>query len=106
MSLELLRFKDLRRLGVVSSWPQLRYMQENYGFPTGLLLGANTRAWRVTEVAAWLADRPTEPSRAVVDRAQKSIHARKERAECRDKASRAESEAALIAPKLLPVFQK
>jgi hypothetical protein len=43
---ELLRFKDLRRLGVVSSWPQLRYMQENYGFPTGLLLGANSRAWR------------------------------------------------------------
>lgn len=33
MSLEqLLRFKDLRRLGVVSSWPQLRYMQETTAF--------------------------------------------------------------------------
>ena len=42
---ELLRFKDLQRLNVVKSWPQLRYMQRHYGFPEGILLGENTRAW-------------------------------------------------------------
>jgi predicted DNA-binding transcriptional regulator AlpA len=76
MSLELLRYKDLRRLGIVSSWPQLRYMQEKYGFPSGLLLGANSRAWRVAEVEAWLASRPTEPSAHVMERAEKSMRAR------------------------------
>jgi predicted DNA-binding transcriptional regulator AlpA len=76
MSLELLRFKDLRRLGVVSSWPQLRNMQKAYGFPSGLLLGANSRAWRVAEVEAWLANRPTEPSAQVMERVEKSMRAR------------------------------
>jgi predicted DNA-binding transcriptional regulator AlpA len=76
MSLELLRFKDLRRLGVVSSWPQLRYMQERYGFPTGLLLGANSRAWRAIDVERWLASRPSEPSAHVMERAEKSIRSR------------------------------
>jgi predicted DNA-binding transcriptional regulator AlpA len=77
---ELLRFKDLRRLGVVSSWPQLRYMQENYGFPTGLLLGANSRAWRASEVTQWLGSRPTGPSAHVIERVEKSKRARKEAA--------------------------
>jgi predicted DNA-binding transcriptional regulator AlpA len=76
MSLELLRFKDLRRLGVVSSWPQLKYMQEKYGFPSGFLLGANTRAWRVADVESWLAERPTEPSPRAMERAEKSKRAR------------------------------
>lgn len=76
MSLDLLRFKDLQRLGVVRSWPQLRYMQENYGFPPGLLLGANTRAWRATEIEKWLADRPTGLSPVVADRVEKSRRAR------------------------------
>ena len=73
---QLLRFRDLRRLGVVSSWPQLRYMQENYGFPVGLLLGANSRAWRASEVEQWLDCRPTEPSPHVLERAEKSKRAR------------------------------
>jgi predicted DNA-binding transcriptional regulator AlpA len=77
VSLELLRFKDLRRLGVVSSWPQLKYMMESYGFPRGFLLGANTRAWRAAEIEKWLADRPTEPSPHVMDRAERSVRARR-----------------------------
>ena len=36
---ELLRFKDLQRLNVAKSWPQLRYMQKHYEFPAGILLG-------------------------------------------------------------------
>jgi predicted DNA-binding transcriptional regulator AlpA len=81
MSLEiLLRFKDLRRLGIASNWPQLRYMQKNCNFPTGFLLGANARAWRTSEVEKWLAARPTEPSKAVMERAEKSVRARRQAA--------------------------
>ena len=76
MSLELLRFKDLRRLGVVSSWPQLRRMQECEKFPTGFLLGPNSRAWRVSEIEEWLAHRPTEPSEHVMKRTEKAIAAK------------------------------
>jgi predicted DNA-binding transcriptional regulator AlpA len=78
---ELLRFRDLKRLGYASSWPQLRYMQKVYGFPPGLLLGANTRAWRVSEIAQWLASCPTESSSVVVDRAAKSVRARQAKAD-------------------------
>jgi hypothetical protein len=28
------------------------------GFPTSIMLGPNTRAWRLDEVEAWLASRP------------------------------------------------
>jgi hypothetical protein len=51
-------------------------MQENYGFPVGLLLGANSRAWRASEVEQWLDCRPTEPSPHVLERAEKSKRAR------------------------------
>jgi len=76
LSLELLRFKDLRRLGVVSSWPQLRRMQESYGFPVGILLGPNSRAWRAVDVEAWLATRPTDPSEHVMKRTEKAMAAK------------------------------
>jgi hypothetical protein len=51
-------------------------MQDRYGFPSGLLLGANSRAWRLAEVEQWLADRPTEPSPHVMERAEKSKRVR------------------------------
>jgi predicted DNA-binding transcriptional regulator AlpA len=73
---ELLRFKDLRRLGVVSSWAQLKFMQKKYGFPAGLLLGANSRAWRASEIEQWLASCPVEPSQHVLERVEKSKRAR------------------------------
>ena len=77
LSLELLRYKDLRSLGVVSSWPQLRQMQRLYGFPSGFLLGPNSRAWRADDVEKWLAERPTEPSAHVLRRAERSLVARR-----------------------------
>jgi hypothetical protein len=80
MSLELLRFKDLRRLGVVSSWPQLKFMQENYGFPSGFLLGANTRARRAADIDSWLSTRPTEPSEHVMKRTARAMAAKREAA--------------------------
>jgi predicted DNA-binding transcriptional regulator AlpA len=79
--IQLLRFKDLRRAGVVSSWPQLRYLQKNHGFPAGLLLGSCTRAWHAAEIEKWLADRPRGPSAVSQARVEKSKRARQEIAE-------------------------
>lgn len=74
--IQLLRFKDLRRAGVVTSWPQLRCLQKNHGFPPGLLLGSCTRAWHASEVEAWLADRSRGPSPVATARVERSKQAR------------------------------
>jgi len=57
----LLRFPDLKERQIVSSWPQLRRMVRDYGFPAGILLGPNSRAWREEDIEEWLASRPTAP---------------------------------------------
>jgi predicted DNA-binding transcriptional regulator AlpA len=57
-----LRFNDLRARGIVKSRPALKGLQEKSGFPSGRLIGPNTRAWdEETEIAPWLASRPTAP---------------------------------------------
>jgi predicted DNA-binding transcriptional regulator AlpA len=56
----LLRFADLQALGLVASWPQLRNLQRDTGFPAGRMIGVNTRAWDEAEVEAWIASRPVE----------------------------------------------
>jgi len=53
-----LRFNDLVERGIVSNRPCLHLWIKNYGFPRGVLLGPNTRAWREDEIEAWLASRP------------------------------------------------
>jgi predicted DNA-binding transcriptional regulator AlpA len=53
------RFNDLVEAKIVGSWTQLARLQDEEGFPLGVLLGANTRAWKLDEVQAWLASRPT-----------------------------------------------
>jgi predicted DNA-binding transcriptional regulator AlpA len=73
-----LRFKDLQARRIVTSWPQLRHMQRQYGFPPGRLLGANSRAWTEAEIQEWLASCPVEPSQHVMERAEKSKRARRE----------------------------
>ena len=73
---KLLRFKDLKNQGVVTSWPQFRRMQEHYGFPAGRLLGMNIRAWTESEVKQWLTACPVEPSQQTMERAAKSIEAK------------------------------
>jgi predicted DNA-binding transcriptional regulator AlpA len=52
------RFKDLVAANIATSWPQLSRMIIAEGFPTGVMLARNTRAWRLDEVEAWLAARP------------------------------------------------
>ena len=53
-----LRMRDLKARRIVNSWPALKNMVENEGFPVGFLLGRNSRAWTEEEVTAWLASRP------------------------------------------------
>jgi predicted DNA-binding transcriptional regulator AlpA len=75
---QLLRFKDLQRLGVTASWAGLRNLQDHQNFPLGKLLGPSTRVWTATEVNEWLAARPTDPSEQTKARAAKSVAARRE----------------------------
>jgi predicted DNA-binding transcriptional regulator AlpA len=58
--MSLLRFRDLKSRGIVSNHVTLKRWIEHEGFPPGLMLGPNTRAWRESEVEAWLDSRPTD----------------------------------------------
>jgi hypothetical protein len=73
----LVRFKGLLERGIVESYQGLRHLIKTEGFPPGFLLGPSSRAWRIDEVNAWLASRPSEPSRQTKERATRSIDARK-----------------------------
>jgi predicted DNA-binding transcriptional regulator AlpA len=55
-----LRYKDLEAQGIVGSWTQLLRLIDDNGFPQGILLSPNIRAWTEAEVCAWLAARPTK----------------------------------------------
>ena len=55
-----LRFRDLKERGVVNNHVTLSNWVREHGFPTGRMLGPNTRVWDESEVEAWLASRPTE----------------------------------------------
>jgi Prophage CP4-57 regulatory protein (AlpA) len=53
------RFHDLVGANIVRNWPTLLRLIDEEGFPPGVMLGRNTRAWALDEVEAWLATRPT-----------------------------------------------
>ena len=53
----LVRFSDLKERGIVSNWPTLRRLLERAGFPPGIRLGAQARAWPEAEIDAWLESR-------------------------------------------------
>ena len=57
--LRFIRFNDLVAAGVVRNWVTLGRLIKDEGFPAGLLLGPNMRAWEVDKVEAWIAGRPT-----------------------------------------------
>lgn len=63
---KLLRFADLKGRGVVSSWPQLRRLVDNHGFPPGYLLSPAVRVWDAGVVEAWL-DCRRAASRPIAD---------------------------------------
>ena len=52
-----LRFRDLKQRGIVENWPTLLRLIEREGFPPGIRLGPNMRAFPENEIAAWLESR-------------------------------------------------
>ena len=52
------RFRDLKAAGIVQNWQGIKRLVEEQGFPPGVMLGPNTRAWIVGDVRGWLATRP------------------------------------------------
>ena len=72
------RFRDLVDANIVRNWPTLLRLIDEDGFPPGVMLGRNTRAWALDEVEAWLAARPT---------AKKVVHGRKQQHDEVEKAS-------------------
>jgi hypothetical protein len=53
------RYADLVAANVVQNWTTLLRLIDDEGFPPGVMIGPNTRAWRVDEVEQWLAARPS-----------------------------------------------
>jgi predicted DNA-binding transcriptional regulator AlpA len=53
----LIRFRDLKARGIVMNWPTLKRLIDREGFPPGLRLSVQTRAWREDEVERWLETR-------------------------------------------------
>jgi predicted DNA-binding transcriptional regulator AlpA len=53
-----LRFPDLKARGIVQSRMTLKRLIDDQGFPPGVLLTPNARAWTEAEVNDWLASRP------------------------------------------------
>jgi hypothetical protein len=54
------RYHDLVENGICSSWQQLNILIAKHGFPYGIMLSPNVRAWDVEEIRQWLASRPRD----------------------------------------------
>jgi predicted DNA-binding transcriptional regulator AlpA len=57
--MKLLRYPDLKAMGVVGSRMTLKRLIHMRGFPPGVLITPNARAWLEDEVDLWIANRPT-----------------------------------------------
>jgi predicted DNA-binding transcriptional regulator AlpA len=53
------RFDDLARAGIVKNRVTLYRWIKNEGFPGGVMLGPNTRAWLKDEIDRWCSSRVT-----------------------------------------------
>jgi predicted DNA-binding transcriptional regulator AlpA len=76
----LLRFRDMKERGIVNSWPQLKRLQTEHGFPLGRMLSPNIRAWTLAEIDEWIASRPIENTTPLRG-APKAKHAARKAAE-------------------------
>ena len=61
-----LRYSDLVERGIVNNRATLYRWIRRYGFPAGVLLGPNSRAWSEDAVVRWLESRSTEDDRVRV----------------------------------------
>lgn len=57
--MRLIRYPDLVAKGVVNSRMTLKRLIDNQGFPPGVLITPNSRAWDEEEVDAWIKARPS-----------------------------------------------
>jgi hypothetical protein len=57
-TLPLLKFDDLSRLGIVSTWTSLNKWIDERGFAPGRIIG-RYRTWTVAEVMAWIEVQPS-----------------------------------------------
>jgi predicted DNA-binding transcriptional regulator AlpA len=48
------RFADLKRLGIVQTWPTLYAWIKDRGFPEGKKISSHYRIWSASEVHSWL----------------------------------------------------
>ncbi len=64
MGTRFLRFKDLVALGIVANRVTLGRWIKLQGFPAGIKLGPNSRAWPADQVDDWLNARPAETEEA------------------------------------------
>jgi predicted DNA-binding transcriptional regulator AlpA len=55
-----IRYGDLEAAGIARNWPTLTRLIEEEGFPRGVMLSPNIRAWKLDDITAWLATRPIE----------------------------------------------
>ncbi len=55
-----LRYADLVERQIVNNRTTLQRWIRDYGFPTGVLLGPNSRAWPADQVETWLEERASE----------------------------------------------
>jgi predicted DNA-binding transcriptional regulator AlpA len=56
--MSLIRYRGLVAKGVVNSRMTLKRIIDSQGFPPGVLITPNARAWNEAEVDAWIASRP------------------------------------------------
>ena len=57
--MRLLKFPDLKRMNIASSWTQVKRLREQYGMPPGRRLGP-TRRWTDEEIANWYESLPVD----------------------------------------------
>ena len=57
--MRLIRYPDLVEKGVVKSRMTLHRLIRDEGFPPGVLVSPNSRAWIEEEVDAWVMSRPS-----------------------------------------------
>jgi predicted DNA-binding transcriptional regulator AlpA len=56
MVIRILRYSDLQAAGVVNNRSTLYRWIRDYGFPSGFLIGPNSRGWVERDVERWLLD--------------------------------------------------
>jgi len=60
--MKFLRYADLVKIGDINNRATLSRWIATEGFPAGIMLGPNSRAWPKESVTAWLLNRPVGAS--------------------------------------------